>query len=184
MALTVPCLAGDAPELGLFVRFDSPPSPYFLKQMQQELAKVLPVFRLHWLNNGDNNAGSYRRIVFVTFHGTCSTSPNKSPQQEAGPPALGETQRVDGAILPFSDIDCDRLSSFIDTVDAADTGRDSRLGMAGGRVLAHELYHVLLQTSSHTKTGIGKAVYSPAALLSRSLRFEQSELELLSSRYR
>ena len=46
-----------------------------------------------------------------------------------------------------------------------------------GRLLAHELYHLLLQTRTHSATGIAKAVYTPKALLAPSLRFEHGELE-------
>jgi hypothetical protein len=182
-ALAAHCFAGEQPDLGLFLRFDSPPSASFVTTLQKELAEVLPIFHLHFVTDSVAPDATYSRILFVSFHGSCTVSPNRSSLRDAGTLTLGETAASAGAILPFSEIDCDRLRAFLDTADTIETGRESRLGRATGRVLAHELYHVLLQTSEHTKTGIGKAVHSPAALLSRSLRFEQSELDFISSHY-
>ncbi len=174
------------PDLGIFLHFDSRPSPTFVKNMEHELSAVFPVFRLHWVSPGQTGTlYTYRRVVIVTFHGSCTAAePVRSGFAEAKAIKLAETQITDGAILPFSEINCDRLRDFLETADPSEMGRESRLGRATGRVLAHELYHVLLQTREHSKKGIGKAVQAPAALLSRSLRFEEGELELISSRYK
>ena len=68
------------------------------------------------------------------------------------------------------------MRAFISTAEPAAPGEETRLGIAIGRVLAHELYHYLLQTPAHSATGIAEAVYTPKALLGRSLRFEHGEL--------
>ncbi len=155
--------------------------------MESELAEVIPVFHVRWMdgNADSDNHGDYRRVLAVTFHGSCTAAPPAQPWETGtGAIDLAKTVVQDGVILPYSEVNCDRVRDFLDTADSTETGRESRLGRAMGRVLAHELYHVLLQTREHSSKGIGKAVQAPASLLSRSLRFEEGELELIRSRYK
>jgi len=52
------------------------------------------------------------------------------------------------------------------------------------RVMAHEVYHFLLQTHHHGKKGISQPALTPGALLNPQLRFEDVELEKLRSENR
>ncbi len=177
--LAATCLAQDAPELGLYLHFDAKPSAVFVRAMEKEVASILSpdVLRLHWVTGEDTNA--YSRAVVVRFRGTCRGGPDEVERLRRV--TLGTTKVADGRILPFSDVNCDELRAFLK--DEA-PGGEARLARASARVLAHELYHVLLQTREHGQRGIAKAVHTPAALLSRSLRFEEGELDKLRLLYR
>jgi hypothetical protein len=92
------------------------------------------------------------RVVFLNFRGSCAyKSPNPAaPQLDRM--ELGETSSSAGVVLPYSEMNCDRLRAFI-----ADR--------------------------QPTRNGIAKAVYTPAALLGASLRFEAGELERIRKKY-
>lgn len=186
LAVTLSCTGQGTPEFGLFLHFDSTPSPQFLRTMKQELAVVLAGFALHWIVKGDSAAESrtYSRAFIVRFRGTCAVIPGQRGSEPEEPIVLGDTVTSEGRILPYSEIDCDRLQAFLRTAHLSEAGQEARLGRAGGRVLAHELYHVLLQTPEHARKGLARAVYTPAALVSQSLLFEEGELGKIALRYK
>ena len=97
--------------------------------------------------------------------------------------ALANTPVREGVVQPYSRTDCDQLRDFLEPYEPSRLGEEARLGRAMARILAHELYHILLQTREHSKTGIAKAVHTPAALLGRSLKFENGELEKIRESY-
>ena len=53
--------------------------------------------------------------------------------------------------------------------------RDALFGRALGRILSHELYHVLAQTSHHASCGVAKSAFSVADLLADEFEFEKVE---------
>jgi hypothetical protein len=90
---------------------------------------------------------------------------------------LGLTHVSDGQILPFSEVDCDKIRSMV----GPELERHNRLhteqlfGRALGRVLAHELYHILAKTTQHAGKGVAKSTLSVSELLSGKLRFERGD---------
>jgi hypothetical protein len=118
-------------------------------------------------------------LVVVNFKGICDARPNPSMHPVAG--ALGWTHTSNGEILPFADIDCDRISGLLRfPLAAGETAARHRLfGRAIGRVLAHELYHVFAKTSHHAATGVAKAAYTASELTADEFHFEESEYKVL-----
>jgi hypothetical protein len=176
------------PEIGLFLRFDAPPGEVFLATMEAELARIMrPAdLRLRWLLPGDlNEKRAFARALVFTFHGVCRATPGEANgEQITGSVSLADTAGDGASILPYSDINCDRLRGFLSGEGPAGAGAESRLGFAMARVLAHEMYHVLLETRVHGRTGISRARHTPSALLSRSLRFNDDELTRMRARLR
>lgn len=178
----------ESPEIGLLLRFDVPPGRAFVAAMERELAHIMSSanLRLKWLfpENSDGKQLFARAMVF-TFHGSCRVI--------AGEPGAVEHSRrvtladtlVDGAtLLPYSETNCDRLRGFLSAEDdPRQAGAESRLGFAMARVLAHEMYHVLLETHAHGKSGIAKAAHTPSALLSGSLRFDTLDLTRIQAQF-
>jgi hypothetical protein len=60
--------------------------------------------------------------------------------------------------------------------DEPDALRDYIYGRALARLLAHELYHVLVQTTAHAQAGVAKAQLTAAELLANRFQFEGSAL--------
>jgi hypothetical protein len=106
-----------------------------------------------------------------------------------GPPAylepgpLGWAHEVDGAMLPFSDLACDNLRGAVQSaiVDGNPFRGNVLLGRAMGRVLAHELYHIVADTSEHGREGVAQAALSPRELTSGPLELRHSEMSLVQS---
>jgi hypothetical protein len=183
-AATCLCAAQNAPELGLVLRFDKSPAKFFLTGMKQELARILPGFSLHWITRPEGDGATPEQTLVIHFRGRCSAGFRPGDFETEGRITLGETALMKGQILPYSEIDCDTLARFLKNTSATEAGEESRLGIATGRVVAHELYHFLIQTNAHGKSGLTRAVHTPSGLLSSSLRFEASELEELREKVR
>jgi hypothetical protein len=99
--------------------------------------------------------------------------------------ALGQTHVVDGKVLPIADVRCDAVRRFIQSElqGIAGSEREQLLGRALGRVLAHELYHVLLRTRNHGHDGLSRPAQSSAELVASRTQFaQQDERKLAESR--
>jgi hypothetical protein len=118
-------------------------------------------------------------LVVVTFTGTCKSDGFGQPTIGEGP--LGWTSVTDGAILPFCGVHYDRVREvMLRTIRHLPKGEQERLfGQALGRVLAHELYHILANTRSHARSGLAKPLLSDADLAREELYFNARELELI-----
>jgi hypothetical protein len=111
----------------------------------------------------------------LTFKGHCDLS--TAVKYDPHPGALGWTHVTDGAILPFAEIDCDRIHSFInrELLFLKPEEREPGFGRAVARVVAHELYHIFANTQHHGSDGVGKSAYSVQELLSDGFQFEEHE---------
>jgi hypothetical protein len=178
---------GEAPEIGLLLRFDAPPGGAFVASMERELARIMSSanLRLKWLLPDDSDGKQlFAREMVVTFHGSCRVTPGAAGGFEFSPRVtLADTLVEDAALLPYSETNCDRLRGFLSSEDEPEAGAETRLGFAMARVLAHEMYHVLLQTRAHGKRGIAKAAHTPSALLSGSLRFDAMDLTRIEAQF-
>ncbi len=176
------------PEIGLLLRFDAPPGRAFVAAMERELARIMSSanLRLKWLLPEDSDGKeSFAREMVVTFHGSCRVIPGETDAFEfARPVTLADTLADDDSLLPYSETNCDRLRGFLsEDGDRPEAGAESCLGFAMARVLAHEMYHVLLQTRAHGKSGIARAAHTPSALLSGSLRFDAMDLTRIQAQF-
>lgn len=171
----------DTPEIGLLLRFDAQPGRAFVAAMERELGRIMSSanLRVKWLLPDDSDGKeSFAREMVFTFHGSCRAIPGEpDAMQFSRRVTLADTLVEDAALLPYSETNCDRLRGFLSAdEDLPEAGAEGRLGFAMARVLAHEMYHVLLQTRAHGKRGIAKAAQTPSALLSGSLRFDTVDL--------
>ncbi len=177
----------DAPVIGVLLRFDAAPAEGFVREMEGELARIMGAadLRLKWLTPEQSDGKqSYARAVIFTFHGDCRAVPDaREARAEMRQVTLADTAVEGDAILPFSDMNCDRLRAFLSGEEPETAGMASRMGVAMGRVLAHEMYHVLLQTRTHGSHGISRAVHTPSALLSKELRFDDAEIVRFRERF-
>jgi hypothetical protein len=186
LALSVwPALGGSLPTtpppITIYTSFQHEHSDVVVKALETELASIMkPVgVEIEWRSLDDpNDSRVAAEIVVLTFHGSCDGQLQALfPPQSAG---LGWTHLSDGEILPFAEVDCDRMRTLVQSnlfrLPAAD--RAAAFGRAMARVTAHELYHILARTMHHG-SGISKPAYSAQELLADEFVFDSRETKTL-----
>lgn len=164
--------------LTIYTHFEQPYSDASVKRMKAEIGAIMrPAGRnVEWRSlDAARDRESAAELVVVTFKGGCRVE-GPAPSV-ARPGALGSTHVSDGDVLPFTDIHCDRIRRLIGPrVKARDVEtRQKLLGRAMGRVLAHELYHVIAKTTAHASSGLAKAYYNAGDLMAKKLEFRQKD---------
>lgn len=157
--------------LTLLVQFQDRHSILSIEAMKAELKSIMKGVEVDWKLIADVPDGqSFPDLVVVKFKGVCEMAPIPPYLiDERGP--LAFTHTSDGQVLPFSEVECDKVRQSISGVVR---GNDSKranvlLGRALGRVLAHELHHVLENTRHHEKEGVNQRALTAAQLISEHL---------------
>jgi hypothetical protein len=84
---------------------------------------------------------------------------------------------VNGDVLPFSWLECGTLSRMLaPALNGAGSRRDYLYGRAMGRLIAHELFHILTHTRGHDAGGVAKPYFSAQDILAEHFEFEASTL--------
>lgn len=131
------------------------------------------------------NPGEVRirgRAILVRMRGWCHDQSGYSSSRAVG--SLGWTHVTDGEILPMVEIDCERVRAG---ARGGGYGRDLSLrsllfARALGRVIAHEMYHVLAATVEHAKSGLAKPALSGEDLVDGTLRFDTESIRRLRAK--
>ncbi len=155
-----------------------------LHEMGREAAHILKKSGISLqLQLGEAAQAVNGRLVVVKLVGRCDMD-GPPASQVSGP--LGWSHEANGVILPFSDLACDNIRGAI--YGAAVEGRQFRgnvlLGRAMGRVLAHELYHVIANTTEHGRQGVAQPALTARELTSGQLELRPSEVATIQSRLR
>jgi hypothetical protein len=141
--------------------------------MRLELRDLMMPTGLNFSWTTAQNSSHADRLIVVEFRGDCR--PGAGPAGKfKNRTSLASTSVTDGKVLPFTWVDCNALNQFLrSALEASPMGdRDEMYGRAIARLLAHEFYHVLTQTESHTKMGITKESFSTKDLMASSFAFE------------
>ena len=122
----------------------------------------------------------FRDLVIVRVKGECRMASLPVKRQD-GPLAFAHTS--DGQVLPFMDVFCDRIRASIRSAMWGDQYRraDQIMGRALARVIAHELYHIIGNTSEHAGSGIAHHSLSGEQLVSDKLDFNPQSMEVITS---
>ena len=85
------------------------------------------------------------------------------------------TYSVDGQLLSFGEVECDRVRRSVQqAVGKGDPEKHQvALGVALARVMAHEMYHMMSNSSVHTKDGVTKESLSARELSQEMLPFSR-----------
>jgi hypothetical protein len=171
-----------APPVTLVLQFDQAYSPESLAVMEREVASIVGEsgIKVDWRLLTDlQPTDSFETLVVVHFHGACNMEPASSSIDERS--YYGFTYISDGSVLPFSEVECDKISNSIRPAMSKQQfrERDSLFGRALGRVLAHELFHMLTKTQHHADEGVTKSSLSAAQLISDKLSMAPADLEKL-----
>ena len=115
---------------------------------------------------------SFSNLMVVRFKGTCVLKPVPYLYDERGPMAF--TYSTEGEVQPFSEVACDQVTRVVrSAMSGSDFARaDLLMGRALGRVLAHEVVHILTKSGTHGHDGIAKTALSGSQLIGPELRLE------------
>lgn len=121
-------------------------------------------YRLEWRTLDAASKEDAPDLVIVKLTGDCTAPriPQPPTAGAGGGYSLASTATSSGVVLPFSEIHCSALTRALSPAfsGVAPAERSFLYGRAMGRVLAHELYHVLAHTGNHTREGLGKPSYN------------------------
>jgi hypothetical protein len=179
LALPLAATAVNMPpsELTVILDFKGPHARVSVNEMKRESGVILKStgIVLKWRMLGEDPSASYSDLVVITFNGACSYQPPEpAPPRydELGPYAI--THTADGEVQPFGEVDCDRVvRSARRAMSPADYARaDLLVGRAMGRVVAHELVHMLTKSGRHDAEGVERAALSGRQLIEPSLRIK------------
>ncbi|MDP9170954.1 MAG: hypothetical protein M3N54_10085 [Acidobacteriota bacterium] len=152
-----------------------------LLEMQRESSQIIRAsgVRLDFRSRADAASGIYSDLVVMTFKGSCTFDPAPPIYDETGPYAI--TRTANGEVQPFGEVDCDRVvNSVRSAMFGADYGRaDQLIGRALGRVVAHEIVHMLTKSGQHGREGVEKAALSGRQLISASLPLSALDIDRL-----
>ena len=170
----------------LVVAFDeSQAQPEVVEALKSELAEIWrgePV-RLDWRALESVQPGdSFEDLVVVHFRGDCHVHPlppflidERGPQ---GGSMLAYSPTVNGEVQPFSSVLCERVERSVQSaMKPGQRKTASKLyGRALGRVLSHELYHILNQTKDHEEQGLAKRSLTGQQLIAPKFRFDPANV--------
>jgi hypothetical protein len=162
-----PVLSGAG--LTVILDFEANHSARSTAAMELEAEKLLKDsgVTLEWrMLNGLSPAESFSSLAVVKLRGRCEMTPFQPPAVEPLT-ELGVTYRVDGQVIPFSEVRCDQVRSALVSAHLPSNpdARELLYGRALGRVLAHELIHVINRSAKHTKEGVAQKYLSAARLI-------------------
>ena len=168
------------PGVTMLLQFDSDHSPESIEEMKRELRSIMKASRLTFdykLRSELAEEDSPSDLIIVRFRGRCRMQNLPALLDERGPLAI--THSSDGEILPFSEIACDRVRVTVQSAMWGDDHRqgDMLLGRALGRVIAHEVWHILTNTRGHGTKGVAKAALSGRQLIEENLELDAADLE-------
>jgi hypothetical protein len=152
--------------------------------MKREFAGIMKdtAVRFDFRSRSQASQEALSDLVLVRFTGKCVLDPVGYLYDERGPMAF--TYSTDGVVQPFSEVACDKVTSAVrSAMSGGDfANADVLLGRALGRVLAHEVVHMLSKSGAHGHTGIARTALSGSQLIAPELRLEPEDVERLHGR--
>jgi len=198
MALCVLSIAGEAAaqmcvEVDLrFAGLDPP--PVIVQSMQNEAAKIWRHYGIE-IQSPSSPGGVPCPFILGSFDVLVEDRPS-SPRHTSASPVLGRTRVVPARIDCVGIyVDYDEIQSLIESVGQSQlltlTGHPDvgpgDIGRALGRVLAHEIGHVVLGAPGHQPFGLMRRAFAPADLIRASrwaYTLSKKEVERLGLRER
>jgi hypothetical protein len=164
--------------------FQGPRSEQSIREMKHEFAGIMKDSTIRFEFQSRSQAeqtSSSDALVVVKFKGKCVFEPAPYLIDERGPMAF--TYSTDGAVQPFSEVACDRVTQAMrSAMSGGDFAKaDVLLGRALGRVLAHEVVHILTNSAKHGSAGVARTALSGSQLIAPELQLDSDDLERMST---
>jgi hypothetical protein len=154
------------------------------RELRSELHRLLADARIDavWQQTQQRHSNDvFDSLAVVSFIGDCSVA--ELPRLTGGATGarvLAETHLdKNSEVLPFLRVNCAEiirtLRPALDRVSVP--MRNVIFGRALGRVIAHEIYHILAQTTEHADGGVAKSCLSPHDLMVEEFSFDRASIE-------
>lgn len=171
------------PELAVIVQTGEVFSPLAWRAMEAETDRIVQQagVRLRFIEHAKAAGREFGDLVVLRMTGKCAMDALPAPLDSRAPFA---TASVSGTIvLPFGEVHCDRIRSAVRAAMARGDHRpsDALFGRALGRVVAHELYHILGNTKSHGMAGVASEAFSPHQLIADELNFAAHDCSAIAA---
>jgi hypothetical protein len=159
--------------------FQGPRNEQSVSEMKREFAGIMKNSAIHfeWKSRTEADHAGFTNLLVVRFKGTCILRPIPYLYDERGPMAF--TYSTEGEVQPFSEVECDRVTNVVrSAMSGSDfANADLLMGRALGRVVAHEVVHILTKSGTHGRTGVAKTALSGRQLISDELRLDPEDLD-------
>ena len=179
-----PSASKSIPSVGVFLDFDSVPGSVPMDLMKKEVNQILKPsgVTLDWRLASENHGDEvFSGLVVLKLKGKCKVegwSDARTGLLPGEERTLGATKVVDGRVLPFTEVRCDEVKRALAYLrpEASQRERQKAFGIALGRVVAHEIYHILARTTGHAAHGLAKASESLEDLVNAgSMGFKEED---------
>jgi hypothetical protein len=165
----------------IILDFQGPHSEESIAEMKREFSGVMKdtaiPFDFRLLSEAVHH--TFSDLLVVRFKGNCVLGPAAYLYDERGPMAF--TYSTGGVIQPFSEVECGKLTSVVRSAmfggDFAHA--DLLFGRALGRVLAHEVVHMLSKSAAHGHGGVAKKALSGLQLIAPEIHLATEDVERL-----
>jgi hypothetical protein len=186
LLVTFACASGQESHplqtLAILFQFDHPYANRALAETQRELDTLIKGadVKLEWHDRSHPQPGSsFPNIVVLDFQGSCDPR-SKSIFEGPLDGWLARMHISDGVVLPFGEVNCDLIRALMSDGTQKDKPSDKGFGRAMARVLAHELYHFITQSTEHAALGLIKPSFSRKDLELGGLSLDRQELSQLA----
>lgn len=174
--------------VAILTDFESKPSEVSVAEMKKEVLHLMKNagIEIDWRELAKRPAAELEGIS-MRFRGKCRASGGAEAEISDLAPygetlVLASTKVSQGRVLPSTEVGCDQIRKCLGGEGGINRlQREKVLGRAMGRVVAHELFHILLDTKKHSAKGVAKAVQDNHQLSSRDEGFTPHDLESLGS---
>jgi hypothetical protein len=150
-----------------------------VEEMKREAGALMETagYHLSWRNLPNPGGAVDAFVAVVELRGICQPPRPGEPVDPLLQPApLASTAIVNGEVLPFSWVECDTLSRVLAPALSRYDRQNYLYGRAMGRLLAHELFHILTTSADHDAGGVAKRSFNAQDLLSNRFGFEATTL--------
>ena len=158
-----------------------------LAAMERETQRIFDQtgMKFDWrLKNELPAHAQFVNVVVFTMTGACRMDMTPTLFDERGP--LAFTYTSDGEVLPFGEVRCDRIKASLQrapqVLPLPGRSWNATFGVALGRVMAHELYHMLSDQGEHTPDGVTSKSLTADQLIGGKLRLDALALKRIDSR--
>jgi hypothetical protein len=173
--------AASAEGITIVLDFDGPHKEQTVAAMKQEFEGIVKETALEvgWRTREQAQHEALNNLVLVKFKGKCILDPVPYLYDERGPMAF--TYSTDGVVQPFSEVACDKVTTVVrSAMFGGDFAKaDQLLGRALGRVLAHEVVHMLTRSGDHGHDGVARRSLTGIQLIAPELRLSPEDLARL-----